>query len=375
MQPPATRRIVVHVPSLRGGGAERVCVIVANEMARRRHDVTLFVWDGKGPNAALVSPTVKILDLGLTARGENFGKIATLKALLRSVAIYRRLRPDAVFSALEFANLMTALALIIGGGSSKFFPSFHAAASLKADSLGSRLAPLLSRLVSFRATRALAVSHGIGRELAARGFSNERIEVINNPIPSLLHDETRSHEFEHRLARMGSGPVIVTLGRLVEVKDHRTLISAFAMLDPARQCRLVIFGEGPLKEALRQQAETLGVEDRVLLAGYINDPAACYAVADLFVLSSMSEGFGNVLVEAMGAGVPVVSTEAPHGPREILADGKFGALVPVGDATALAKAMQASLDQPADLSILHKRASEFSEQVIGERYERLLDLS
>lgn len=366
------KRITIHVPTLRGGGAERVCVLVANAFARRGHHVTLFVWDATGPNAQLVSPQVKILDLGFRAHGENFGKLATLKAFFRSIAIYRQLKPDAVFSALEFANVLTALALTFGGNRTAFFPSFHAAGSLKADSLGSRIAPLLSRIVARRSTTSIAVSGGIAADLEARGFPHGKITVIGNPIPALELRDAGKADWHERLANMGDGPVIITLGRLVAVKDHHTLIAAFAKLDRTRNFRLVIFGDGPLRAILEQQATMLGVGDKILFAGYVNDPAACYAIADLFVLSSSSEGFGNVLVEAMGSGVPVVSTDAPHGPREILADGRYGELVPVGDADALAAAMAATLDHPPQPSLLRKRAGDFSEEVIGDRYEALL---
>jgi glycosyltransferase involved in cell wall biosynthesis len=159
---------------------------------------------------------------------------------------------------------------------------------------------------------------------------------------------------------------------MVPVKDHRTLIAAFAKLRARRSARLVIFGYGPLEAELRAYAEELGVSGSVLMPGYVNDPAACYAVADLFVLSSTTEGFGNVLIEAMAAGVPVVSTDAPHGPREILADGRYGPLVPVGDAEALASAMERTLDHPLSAADLKGRAADFAVDVIGDRYEALL---
>lgn len=366
------KRIVFHIASLRGGGAERVFVLMANELASRGHDVTLFTWNAEGPNAALRSPAVHLVDFGLPIRGEGYGKWATLKGVVRSARLFNRLGPHAVYSAPEFANLVVALALLLARSRARFFPSFHAAASLPSSGLGARMAVWLSTLVAARATKAIAVSAGVGREIVARGFPRSKVVVINNPLPPAVALQGHSHAWQAKLAAMGDGPVIATAGRLVPVKDHRTLLRAFVMLRAGRRARLVIFGEGPLAAELRAYAQESGIGADVLLAGYVNDPTACYAAADLFVLSSTSEGFGNVLVEAMAAGVPVVSTDAPHGPREILDDGRFGALVPVGDAEALAKAMAEMLDHPTSTAILKSRAADFEVEKIGDRYEALL---
>ncbi|RWB31866.1 glycosyltransferase [Mesorhizobium sp.] len=366
------KRIVFHIASLRGGGAERVFVLMANELASRGHDVTLFTWNAEGPNAALRSPAVHLVDFDLPIRGEGYGKWATLKGIVRSARLFSRLGPHAVYSAPEFANLIVALALLLARSRARFFPSFHAAASLPSSSLGARIAVRLSALVAARATKAIAVSVGVGRDIAARGFSQSKVVVINNPLPPAAALQQDSYAWQAKLATMGDGPVIATAGRLVPVKDHRTLLRAFAILRAGRRVRLVIFGEGPLAAELRAYVQEPGIGADVLFAGYVNDPAACYAAADLFVLSSTSEGFGNVLVEAMAAGVPVVSTDAPHGPREILGDGRFGALVPVGDAAALAKAMADMLDHPTSVALLKSRAADFEVEKIGDLYEALL---
>lgn len=366
------KRIVFHVPTLRGGGAERVFILMANEMARRGHEVTLFAWNAEGPNAALRSDLVHLVDLGIPLRGDGFGKPASLAGLWRSATYYRRTQPDIVFSAPEFANLLTALALTLAFSKARFFPSFHAAASLKSEEAGSRLAVMLRRLVGSRAERAIAVSAGVGRDITATGIPAEKVVVINNPLPPPVGRAGATYPWQAQLADMEEGPVIATAGRMVPVKDHSTLLSAFARLVATRPARLVLFGEGPLRAQLEAETAALGIASRVLFAGYVNDPAACYAAADLFVLTSTSEGFGNVLIEAMEAGVPVVSTDAPHGPREILADGRYGALVPVGDADALATAMAAALDQPISADLLKARAADFSVERIGDRYEALL---
>lgn len=366
------RRVVFHAPSLLGGGAERVLVLMANEMAARGHDVTLLAWNAEGPNAALLSPSVKLLDLGFAMRGTGFGKSKTLAGLVRTMRALRRLKPEAVFSAPDFANLVMTAALSLAASPAKFFPGFHGAAALRPERIGAILATRLSRLVATRATRAIAVSKGVSGDLRARGYPPEKIAVIHNPLPPQALRASAPYVWQEQLAAMGDGPVIVTLGRLVPVKDHATLLHAFARLRAGRAVRLVIFGEGPLEAQTRALADELGIGRDVLFAGYVNDPAACYAVADLAVMSSTSEGFGNVLIEAMAHGVPVVSTDAPHGPREILDDGRFGALVPVGDANALAAAMAEALDRPRDPARLRTRAAAFGIDKIGDDYEALL---
>jgi glycosyltransferase involved in cell wall biosynthesis len=254
----------------------------------------------------------------------------------------------------------------------RFFPSFHAAASLRSEETGSRLAVMLRRLVARRTERAIAVSAGVGRDIVATGIPADKVVVINNPLPPASDRPAQDHPWQAQLAAMGDAPVIATAGRMVPVKDHKTLLRAFARLVATRPARLVLFGDGPLRAELEAESEALGIASQVLFAGYVNDLAAVYSAADLFVLTSTSEGFGNVLVEAMEAGVPVVSTDAPHGPREILADGRYGALVPVGDSGALAAAMSEALDRPTPADLLRTRAADFSVERIGDRYEQLL---
>ncbi len=368
------RRLIFHVPTLGGGGAERVFVLMANALAERGHHVTLLVWNAAGPNAALRSDAVQLVDLGIPVSGGGFGKPRTLGGLWRSARFYRRHKPDAVFSGPEFANLVTALALGLALSPAKFFPSFHAAASIPSNDFGSTVAARLAALVAARATTLVAVSAGIRRDLEARGVPSGKIAVIHNPLPpGIGAASTATYPWQAELAALGQGPVIATAGRLTPVKDHRTLLAAFARLRATRPARLVIFGDGPLRSELIDEANRLGIFGSVLFPGYVNDPAACYAAADLFALSSVSEGFGNVLIEAMAAGVPVVSTDAPHGPREILRDGALGRLVPVGDAAALAEAMAQTLAAPLPAETLKARAADFNIDAIADRYEALLN--
>jgi glycosyltransferase involved in cell wall biosynthesis len=270
------KRLVFHVPTLTGGGAERVFVLMANALAARGHHVTLFTWNAEGPNAALRSDAVHLVDLGIPVVNSGFGKPLTLSGLWRSARFYRRHRPDAVFSGPEFANMVMALALYLGGSPAKFFPSFHAAASIPSNDFGSKVAVRLAALVAGRATRLIAVSAGIGRDLVARGVPERKVAVIHNPLPPGIRDgSNRTYPWQAELGALGQGPVVVTAGRLNAVKDHKTLLRAFAELRAIRPARLVIFGEGPLKEDIAAEAQRLGIADSTLFPGYVNDPAAC----------------------------------------------------------------------------------------------------
>ena len=156
---------------------------------------------------------------------------------------------------------------------------------------------------------------------------------------------------------------IVTAGRLVEDKDQQTLIKSFALLATKVDAQLLILGEGPLEEKLKEQAMRLGIQDRVHLVGFQNNPYAFFHRADLFVLTSKREGFGHVLAEALATGVPIVSTKCEPGATEVLEDGKYAKLVPIGNAEKLAKAMEEILMLP----------NEERKAIIEKGYERLND--
>jgi len=161
---------------------------------------------------------------------------------------------------------------------------------------------------------------------------------------------------------------VLSVGTLKRAKDYPTLLRAFAALPRSLHAKLTILGEGGLRSQLEAQVAELGLEGRVAMPGFVLDPYPWFRTADLLVLSSESEGFGNVLVEALECGVPVVSTNCPGGPREILEGGRHGRLVPVGDSQALADAMAATLTAPVDRERLIARARDFSAERIAEQY-------
>ena len=167
-------------------------------------------------------------------------------------------------------------------------------------------------------------------------------------------------------------PVILGAGRLARVKDFPTLLRAFRQVSRKHRVRLIILGEGSWRRRLENMVRKMGLGSIVSLPGWVSNPYAFMSRASMFVLSSKCEGLGNVLIEAMACGCPCISTNCPSGPAEILGDGEFGRLVPVGDESKLAAAMEHVLLHPPSKDILLSRASEYSFDDSIDLYERIV---
>src|SRR4051794_39910981 len=227
-----------------------------------------------------------------------------------------------------------------------------------------------------QADAVVAVSDGVADALArVTGLPRGRIRTVHNPVVGPELEALSREPVAHPWLAPGEPPVVLSAARLTEQKDLPTLLRAFARLRAGRTARLLILGDLPTPERtaarigeLRGLAERLGVGADVDLPGYVANPYAYMARARLFVLSSAWEGFGNVLVEAMACGCPVVSTDCPSGPAEILDGGRYGPLVPVGDDAALAAAMGRVLAASPDPATLRARAAEFTVERATDDY-------
>ena len=223
------------------------------------------------------------------------------------------------------------------------------------------------------ADAAVGVSSGLAADLAGLpGMARERVHMVYNPVVTEEMERKAREPVDHPWIGETGPPVILAAGRLDEQKDFPTLLAAFARLPTRRPARLIVLGEGRQRPHLLSLARRLGVAEHVDFPGFVDNPYAFMARASLFVLSSRHEGLPTVLIEAMACGCPVVSTDCPYGPREILEGGKHGPLVPVGDAEALAAAMARTIDAPPRPEALRERASFFNVERAIDRYEELL---
>jgi glycosyltransferase involved in cell wall biosynthesis len=364
-------RLLVVTPSLGGGGAERHLLRILPKL-QAAFDVDVAALRAGGAFAGDLPPGVPL---------HVVGSLAWFAAARRLRALAARIRPDVVLSVQEAANIPVLIALRRGRAdparvalSTQSAPSVVLADSAWRTRLRTRSA--MRRLYP-RADRLIAATAGVAGDLSAIApAAASRISVIPNAGVDATVTTLAREQWAHPFLDAGA-PLLVACGRLTEQKDYPTLLRAVAAIHGRRPIRLVILGDGPLEASLGALARELGVDGVVDFAGFVANPYPCMARAAVFVLSSRSEGFGNVLVEALALGVPIVSTDCPYGPREILDAGRCGDLVPPGDPAALAAGIALLLDHPERARTLRElgpgRAAEFSADRSGEAYVRMLD--
>jgi glycosyltransferase involved in cell wall biosynthesis len=295
--------------------------------------------------------------------------LAAAPALARYLV---RERPDALLSALSYSNLTALWARERAGVPVRVVVSEHNTLSERARHARARRWRVLPKLEARwypRADAILAVSEGVADDLARTArLPRERIAVTYNPVIGDDVERSARESVDHPWLQPGEPPVVLGVGKLKPQKAFDVLLRAFARLRAERRARLVILGEGSERRALQQLAGELGVADDVALPGFVANPFAWMARCAVFALSSAWEGLPSVLIEALACGCPVVSTDCPSGPAEILGPDRLGALVPVGDADALARAIALALSEPSDPAARRARARDFSVDRVAPRY-------
>jgi glycosyltransferase involved in cell wall biosynthesis len=355
--------ISIFLPSLVGGGAERMMVNLARGLIGEGVEVDLVLANATGEYLEQIPPGVRLVDL------QAGRTIAAIPGLVRHL---RRRRPDVLLSALDHANLTALTAQRLSGVATPVFVSVRNTLSVSTrggQRLGDRLTPALARRFYPKARGVIAVSRGVATDLVSRiGLSPNSVTVIYNPVVTPELEEHAAAELDHPWFSADAVPVILAAGRLSEQKDFMTLIVAFSQVRAHRDVRLLILGEGPLRAELETEISRRGLTGDVRLEGFVDNPFAYMRRASLFVLSSLWEGLPGVLIQAMACGTPVVSTDCPSGPREILEDGRLGPLVPTADSAALADAILNTLERPTPEDVLRKRAADFSLETITRQY-------
>lgn len=360
----SNRHVAIFTTSLRTGGAERVAVNISQGLAERSYDVDLLLVNAQGRLRAEVHPDVNVVDL---AAGRVLTSIHKLTLYLR------RQTPDVLYSMMPHNNTAAYLAHRISGSSAYFVPSEHNMPTSDISDLKDVLLLCASIPVHAYADHSIAVSEGVRDEIAriAR-INHDDISVVHNPVVTKsLRRQARKHPshpwFDEAIT-------VVSTGRHVEQKGFDTLIEAFASVRNRtdEDVRLLLFGEGPETERYKNIAADRGIAEHVAFPGFMDNIFAQMAAADVFVLSSRWEGFGNVLVEAMACGTQVVATDCQSGPAEILAEGAYGPLVDVDDSNALADAILAQIETTSQYPV-SERSRDFTVSAAAERYVEIFE--
>lgn len=359
-------KIALFLPSLEGGGAERVFVQLANEFAAIGYRVHFVLTSASGPYMDEVSSPVRILDLGASSVSR------ALPALTRYL---RSERPAVLLSALDHANIIAILANFASGNKSRCVVSVRLppSAGYRVDSTGPRwLILLLSRWLFRFADQVVANARYVASDLSqSLRVPGHKLTVIYNPLDVQSIERSALAAIDHPWFAAGSAPVVLSVGSLFPRKDYETLIRAFSFVRSARDCRLVILGDGPERTRLETLARDLHVREDVHMPGFARNPFAWMARSRLFVSSSVTEGCPNALMQALACGTPVVSTDCWGGSAEVLESGRWGRLVPIRDPEALAGAIVAALDSSAHPDG-RQRARDFAVNDIARQYLRVL---
>ena len=356
--------VALFLPSLEGGGAERVMLDIGSALAARGHSVEVVLGRAGGP---LVSPLpVVSLDAG-----------RTMTSVTGLAGYLRRRRPRTMVSALSHANVVAVAAKVLARSDVRLLLTEHVHLTTnteRARSPRDRAMPFILR-AAYRGRLVAAVSEGVARDLEQRvGLPSGSVHVLPNPIPA---DELRKKAEEPVPHPWFSEPtpVVLGVGRLNQQKDFATLLRAVALTrEQIPNLRAVILGEGPERASLEQLASSLGLADAVAMPGFVTNPYPAFRSAAAFVLSSRWEGLPTVLIEALAVGVPVISTDCPSGPQEILQGGRWGRIAPVGDAAALAAAIADTVRAGPDAVAPPNAVEAYDPELIASRYEELLGL-
>lgn len=334
-----TPLISIFLPSVHGGGAERAMLMFAQELIKLQFSVDLVLANLEGALEDQLPPGVRVF---------NLRSPRMLRALPGLVRYLRERQPTAIFSTITHANIAATWATrYVGLNAPVIVRQSNTPISEAKGSWGRLLTGCLIPYVYRLADGVIAVSDGVREELVEMNAKLQEVtSVLPTPVltPEILAQA--DERIQHPWFAEPDVPVIVSAGRLKRHKGMVELVRAFARLRRERRARLMILGEGGYRPQIEAEIRSLEIQRDVELAGFFNNPFPYMKQASLFVLASHYEGLPNVLIQALAFGTPVVATDCKSGPAEILEQGKWGRLVPVGDEDALVDAMRDSLHLP-----------------------------
>ena len=367
-------KILLFSTSLDGGGAERIIQLLSDYLLSKGHKVIVVGLD-RGSPAYRFSKGIRIAYFKTGRFNKGIFKILFLPLqMLELLYLIKNEKPDVTISFLVRANLVNALAKSLDSKRRIILSHRNITQGLYGkSSIKDRIMLMLIKKLYNRAGRIIAISKDVKTSLEVLGVDPDKIIVISNFISSTVigHSNAAADPLPK------DKPIIVSIGRLIEQKDFPTLLKAFAKVKAIVDARLVIIGEGPLRSRLTEMAKRLNIAGDVLFTGWMDNPFEVLRQSSVFVLCSLYEGFGNVIIEAMACGLPVICTNCPGGPAEILDGGRYGKLSGIGDYEQIADNILDVLCHPevsADMKRLSEiRVKSYDVDNLASRYLQVIE--
>jgi len=365
--------ISILVPNLHIGGAELAMLQIAEGLSARGLRVDLVLMQAEGGFMSQVSDKIRVV---------NLASNRTRNSIWKLFRYLQKERPAGLISAHDGANVIAILVKFLSRVPTRLIITINSHLSLAYNATNDRRlagfnTQALFQILKFAyryADEIVAISTGVANEVAQLiKIPRERVQVFYLPVLNDRFDQLKTASVEDQSLLAEDIPNIVSVGRLTSAKDFATLIRAFSIVVKHLPSRMIILGEGELRPELETLVLDLGLQDVILLPGFVDNCYPYMVACDLFVVSSAHEGLSMVLIEAMACGAPVVSTNCESGPREILEDGAWGRLVPVGDHVALAEAMKKTLIEKSTVTVIPNRVFDpFRQDVVAKKYQKLI---
>jgi len=366
------KKVVFYLSDFQSGGTEWFAIRLARKLKEKGYQPLFLVTQKKGELIDLIRGEfdTTVLD----------GKGYCLCAMIRTLPAVRRFlndkKPDVLISGLPLLNLNAALALLFNKQPCTHIAVEHMRQNERGNlffMIKKKIKLMISRWVHTKATHVVCVSKTVfGDVVRFIGTPPDHLKIIGNPIIPSSFELLKNEDVPHSWIKKKEGPLLLSIGRLLPVKDFETLLRAFKQVLEKRPARLLLLGEGVELHRLESLIKKLGIESSVSMPGTVRNVFPYLVKADLFVLSSRQEAFGNVIVESLACGTPVVST-ACGGPEELIDNGKNGFLVPVGNPSALSAAIVKALDTKFDNAAIKETAKPYSSEIAAKAYIDLIE--
>ncbi len=361
-------KIAFILPDLRAGGAEKVCINLATDWINKGYSITFVLMNRKGEYLKNISKKINIVSLKKKKLRQIFFPL---------LSFFKKYKPDIILAQMWPLTSITVLVWLASLRIGKLFlvDHVHLSSSIEKEIFfPKKIFKLIVRATYLFADKIIVVSNGVKTDLLQISKKlKEKTKVIYNPIIKEKNIKIKNRlSLRKKIWGKDTKYCILNVGSLKIQKDHFNLIEAFSLLKFNKRCKLLIIGNGPLRNKLKKFINIKKLNNDITFINFKSDLQKYYETADLFVSSSKWEGFSNVIAESLGYGLPVVSTNCKSGPSEILKKGKYGELVPIENPKKLALAISKSLQKKHDRNILIKRSEEFTVSKISKKYLKLI---